>query len=528
MRINYIFLKALKSQKFIINNNLTIITDYSGSGKTLLFKFIEFVLGADGKHIKITEAKKIYPELEYIEMSITKDDKEYIFKKTFDFKEEQVTCNNDIIKGKYNDILNDVINYNPIKVLKNMKMEQVTFSLREYIKAIFFNEAKLTSNSPLTTEVYTDKTKIKNFYKYLVTGIYLDENEVKKANKEIQIVDGIDNSLKILKKEIEQPTNEDKITYKVLNTTIRNKSAEIVKIKDMVKDLNINKSQRVINIERLNSLKQLFESQIEDVLSAKQFEHFLKDYTVECQCGNNIKLIDCEFNDDEYKEIKLKIKDINKQIETNKKELNKINSKIDECIKALDKLEIELNDCEKNLSNLTKKIEDYDVYLKLTNIFNVKKKKRLNNTKIENQQSALEKQFNINIKEICIKASARLKRWGIQQYSNVEFNDEEFEFTYDGTLRYLLSKGYKNICTCAVIIEILLKSITLQINSLQTIVIDSFWSNLYIKDVDTTEIINKIVKDLESTNIQIIIMENTNPSITTNKTTLYDINSNNE
>lgn len=163
MKINYIILKGDEVYNLELNKNLNIITDYSGAGKTLLFKFIEFVLGSDGKHINFIEANKIYPGLEYIEMSISKGDTEYKFKKCFENKNEQVFCNDKLVAGDYNQILNEVINYNPIKVIKNNKMEQVAFTLREYIKTIFFNEAKLTSDEPLLSNNYSERSKLKIF-----------------------------------------------------------------------------------------------------------------------------------------------------------------------------------------------------------------------------------------------------------------------------------------------------------------------------------------------------------------------------
>lgn len=100
---------------------------------------------------------------------------------------------------------------------------------------------------------------------------------------------------------------------------------------------------------------------------------------------------------------------------------------------------------------------------------------------------------------------------------------DNFDFNFSGTFRYLLSKGYRNICTFASIIEILLKSISLKINLLETIVIDSLWSHLFRNNNDVGEIINKIVKDLEQLNIQVIIIENTIPSEYSKRTTIHKL-----
>ena len=272
MKIDYIKLKAEKIYNFKINNNVTIITDVSGSGKTLLFKFIEFLLGSDGKHIVLTEANKVYPGLDYIEMGIISKQKHYVFRKHFDFKTQLVLCDNVQIQGNYKDILNEVINYNPIKVIKNRtEFEFSTFTLREYVKTLFFNEERLTSQKPLIGDNYSEAVKIKNFYKYLVTGISLDERELKKAKDEHKVVTDIKNSLNLLKKELDQPSPEDKSDYVKLKKQIAYYQKTLTKYENQISDLVVSKNEKNINIERLKSLKQLLESQIEDMLSAKQF-----------------------------------------------------------------------------------------------------------------------------------------------------------------------------------------------------------------------------------------------------------------
>lgn len=524
MKINYIKLQADKVYNFNLDKNLTIITDESGSGKTLMFKFIEFVLGSDGKHINIDEAKKVYPGLNFIEMGITTNGKQYIFKKFFDFKTQIICCDGEKLDVDYNDMLNEVINYNPTKVIKNDKeMILSTFTLREYIKSLFFNESRMTSSEHLTTDNYSDRTKIKNFYKYLVTGLSIDVDEAIKVKADIKTVSVIESSLKVLKGEIEQPSPEDKKSYQELKRKIDKNCQELKMKQQELKILVSNKNERSINIERLISLKQLFDSQLEDVISAKQFEHFLKDYSVECECGRKIKLINCDFQDDEYEQLKLKIKDISKQIETNRKEMDKINSRLDKIGLDLENLDKELKIQESEFSKLAKKIKDYDVYMKMLEIFNVKNKKKVKRDNIEKREGIIDEAFNNNIVEICKRATMRLKRWGFTKYNEVEFDSNEFDFKYNGTLRYLLSKGYKTSCTVAVIIEILLNSIALGINSLETIVIDSLWAQLFIEELDQETLINNIVKDLEDLDIQVIIIENKIPTKAFNNTQIYKL-----
>lgn len=526
MKINYIKLQADKEYNIILDKNLTIITDYSGSGKTLMFKFIEFVLGSDGKQIDIDEAKKVYPGLNSIEMSISNNGTQYQFKKLFDLKTQMVYCDGKEMKENYNDMLNKVINYNPTKVIRNNKeMELSTFTLREYIKALFFNESRMTSSEHLVTDNFSERIKIKNFYKYLVTGLSIDEEEVVKVRTDIKTVSVIENSLKILKNEIEQPSKDDKKSYQYLKKKIDKNNSELEKKQHELKMLIASKNERAINVERLISLKQLLESQLEDMISAKQFEYFLKDYSVECECGRKIKLINSDFQDDEYEQIKFKIKDISKQVDTNKKEIEKINLKIDKTSVDLENLNNNLQSNNFEFARLTKEINDYDVYTKMLAIFNIKNKRKVRKDNIEKRESIINETFRNNISEICNNASDRLKRWGFPKYNDVKFDFDEFDFRYDGTLRYLLSKGYKTPCTVAVIIEILLRSIDLGINSLETVIIDSLWAQLYVEGIEQEIIIDNIVKDLETLDVQVIVMENKIPTRVHNNTHIYKLSS---
>ncbi len=526
MKINAIVLKGNNNYNFELNRNVTIIYDESGAGKTLLFKLIEYALGSDGTKIDAKEAQKVYPGLYEINMKLSNEEKEYLFVRKIpkNTKNDVVYCDDKIIPGTYNDILNRIINYNPIKVVKNKeKMETSTFSLREYVKCLFFNESRMTSSDSLLTENYTEKSKIKNFYKYLVTGEILDEKELIKAKNDIQLLDSIKISLKTLAKGIEEPTKENEKLYKFLNNQVASLTKKIDKNQEIIKDLSLNKNEKMINKERLLSLKQLFESQIEDNDSALQFASFLKNLTIKCECGRDINIVDIEFNEDEYYDLRAKIKDIEKQLIITQKEIDALNASLDNAQKDLDDVVVKLNNATEELAVLTKKIEDYDVYKKMLSIFKVKREKKEKNTIIEAQQKNIDDNFDRNIKRICELAQFRLEKWGIDRYSKVEFDSEVFDFKFNGTLRYHLSKGYKNICTSAVIIEILLQALFLKINSLNSIVIDSFWSHLFITGIDTTNIINNIVKDLEKTDIQILIMENRIPTQYSSQTSIYKI-----
>lgn len=148
MKIESIKVIADKTLDFKLNDSLTIISDKSGAGKTLLFRFIEYLLGADGRHIDIEEANRVFSGLKAIEMTINDGTNIFTFKRYFGLKKNEIFQDGKEIEDDYITKLNKVINYNPIKVLKNKKeLKLTTFTLREYVKSLFFNESKLTSST---------------------------------------------------------------------------------------------------------------------------------------------------------------------------------------------------------------------------------------------------------------------------------------------------------------------------------------------------------------------------------------------
>ena len=114
MKINYIKLYGEADFNYSLNSNVTIIYDESGSGKTLLFKMIEFVLGSDGTQINKLEAEKIFPKSQGVEMSIGNRNQTYILKRSFDLKTQTISDNGINLDGDYKALLDTIINHNSI------------------------------------------------------------------------------------------------------------------------------------------------------------------------------------------------------------------------------------------------------------------------------------------------------------------------------------------------------------------------------------------------------------------------------
>lgn len=524
MKIKSIKLNADKTYNFELNDHVTLITDISGGGKTLLFKLIEFVLGSSGNNIDIDEANKIYPGLKNIELSIVKEGKEYTFISCFDFKTRKVFCNGNELDGEYVKSLNKLINYNPVKVIKNKKkMESTTFTLREYIKILFFNEHRLTSSDSLLTNDYTSQLKTKNFYKYLVVGKTINNENVEKAKKEIETFDAVEHSFKVIKEQIQLPTKEEKKIYNYLASSIKKTKNNIAIIEVNIKEIERQKNLKIINIQRMKSLCELFGSRIEDFKSAIQFEDYMKGYYFTCQCGEKIFPINSNIDHSELIRLDNKKRDIEEQIKINLKEIENLNVKIEKEKNKLKEEKEKVQSLTEQSEIIEGKIKDFVAYEKLSKIFELKKKDELTAQAITDEEHKIDETFCNKINIICDLATCRLKKWGIPKYYSVSFDDELFDFRFDGTLRSHLAKGYKNICTFAAILEILKNSIGLGINLLETLMIDTIWSQLFIENKETDLIIENIIKDIADENIQFIIMENKIPSSSIDGLSVYNL-----
>lgn len=525
MKIEYLRIKANPEIMINLDNKLTLIKGYSGTGKTLLFKFVEFLLGSDGKKIDYNEACNNFKELEYVEMQIKNDQNDYIFRRYFNPRSDTVFCNGELVKGIYKDILNEVIRFNPVQVFTNQREDNFsTFTLREYIKTVFFDETRLTSDKKLTEgESYTDTIKLKNFYKYLITGEYIESDLIQKVKSEKTEISETEQLFNILKKKIEMPTAEDKREYKNLNKKIKRYDELIIQTKNKLNELDNCREILLISNRKNESLVQLLESQIEDYRSSKQFAEFLKNATVTCDCGKKIKLVPFEVDINDYEEITNKIINIKKQIVNNNKEISKALDKERELNKELSKLQILKEEDTDKYEKLTNKINEYDLYLKIKAVFDYKQSHKKNVTDIKSKKEKIEASFSESVIKICQKASNRLKSWGLDKYNNVTFDNNDFDFRFDGTQRDKLAKGYKNICSSAVIIEILLRAVENNICSLKTIVIDSLWCGSYFETIGLSDLMNNIVVNLATTDLQIIIIENHIPNKIPENCRVYDL-----
>ena len=82
--------------------------------------------------------------------------------------------------------------------------------------------------------------------------------------------------------------------------------------------------------------------------------------------------------------------------------------------------------------------ENANIIIKIKSVFEKKVEDKTAEENIKLEQVKIDEAFSTEINKICSKIGKRLQAWGIEQYSNVQFDMADFDFKFGGTSRYLL------------------------------------------------------------------------------------------
>ena len=214
---NYITKIELKADSEIIIEPIettTLITGFSGKGKTLLFKLIKFALG-ETESIDLDESKRQFPGLERIQLTFSNG---YIFARELKdafFAEIKFNDSDEFIiqdKKAYRKQIGALFGHEDIKVLrKGNPPSTISFTLSEYLNTLFFDESKLTDNKTLIeVEGRANEVKLTNYYKYFLTGKLLDKSLIASAHTEQESDTIIKKAFSYLNKSIIKPSSEIK------------------------------------------------------------------------------------------------------------------------------------------------------------------------------------------------------------------------------------------------------------------------------------------------------------------------------
>ena len=127
---------------------------------------------------------------------------------------------------------------------------------------------------------------------------------------------------------------------------------------------------------------------------------------------------------------------------------------------------------------------------------------------VQSAQELIDETFKNEIEALCRDITKRLSAWGLQKYNDATFDYGICDFKFSGTPRKMLGKGYKSLCTSAMLIQLILHTRVVGINFFDFIMLDSLWTSIYSEGISFHELVSNIKMNLKEENIQTIIFEN--------------------
>lgn len=539
---------------------LNIIEGPSNTGKTLIFKCIDYIFGAkDNPLMEGYDCISLKIEISNSEITLTryggKDN--LLINSSFaeiDSGEYKYTTGRDDYETSFNSVLLrllNIIGYHEIVKNSNYKKQSLTW--RTFSSAFFINEDSIFSEqSPLLPTQYTERTSFLSALIFLLTGkdfssvSSVEAKDIKKAkrtaikeyinkelqdftkqtellNNELNEMPDLDNIINSLSIEIE--ITENSIVKKINNNKqlledIQQLNEKLSESNVLLRNYNLLESQYDSDLKRLNFI-------VDGQINYKQTEKTICPF-----CNTNISVskkqdyITASLNS--YKKIMLQKDDLinakenlKERIDSFEKELKALYDEKNEVINEIEKrLKPKLNDLKGQLEIYKKKVEKRKELNLLKSICS-QKADFLN--KQENQRDSDNKydpkdyldysftsKFETYIKTLLVES----------HYNNLNtliFSNTSMDITINGKEKRLNGKGYRayfNSLLCIAFIKFLFEEGTYKQNLL---LLDS--PILSLKLTENEEIGNSIKKGLFevlqdiNNEIQIIVFENKIPDI---------------
>ena len=496
----------------------TLITGFSGKGKTLLFKLIKFALG-ETESIDLDESKRQFPGLERIQLTFSNG---YIFARELKdafFAEIKFNDSDEFIiqdKKAYRKQIGALFGHEDIKVLrKGNPPSTISFTLSEYLNTLFFDESKLTDNKTLIeVEGRENEVKLTNYYKYFLTGKLLDKSLIASAHTEQESDTIIKKAFSYLNKSIIKPSSEIKKERTQIENKIKKNKEKICEVEKSIQNIELELKSQTISKNKLISLSDLYSSQRSEIEAASMLDEFMKGTELVCpNCGEKISWEPIVDPNEELNSISAQLNDIQKTIKNLEQSINSNRLKVSTYTDSIRQLKNENYNMENRLLQIEKQIEDYLAYEKFKSITTIKKQVTKTSTiKLEEKQNELDDEFKTQIKILCQNISNRLIDWGFSTKTDVYFNFERFDFTFNGTIRTLLPKGYRGFFTVAVIIELMLHMKKVGVPCFDFILVDTVWKVASFEKEDINNVVTKFLNNISNCEIQIIVFENENIS----------------
>lgn len=513
------------------SNKATLITGFSGKGKTLMFKLIEYALG-ENKKIDIEEAKRHFSGLNAVQLTFSNGQVFYrALNKTFDGKIKESLQTDFISKDAktYKKAVGALFGHEDIKVLKNgkTKLQETTFTVSEYLNTLFFDESRITEEkSFIEEEGYSGITKLKNYYKYFITGKIIDNNVISDAKEEQKEAVIEKKVVSYLGKQVTKPLTEIAKKKKKYEEQLKSYNEKLQHVSDQINDRKKQIECHLINKNKLCALSDLYKNQLSEIETALLLDDFMKESEIKCQsCGQSILWQPIDDMQDEIKNLHGLIGDIQNTLHSIDEQVQSLNDNLESLIKQKDTIKEHITQTNDAILGINAQIEDYLAYEKLKSI--IKTKKSSSESAIQQlveTTKEIEDEFSTQIKVMCDSISNRLEKWKVLTKKDVDFDFDKFDFKFNGTIRGHVAKGYRGFCTVAMIIELIKHMQAVGVPCFNFILIDTVWKVALFETENINEVVSAFLQDVAQCGIQIIVFENENLGLPSSEYLHIDLN----
>ncbi|ELC8457027.1 hypothetical protein QYB58_002139 [Clostridium perfringens] len=541
--IKRFIIKGLGKDDVSLNfkEGLNVITGASDTGKTYIFELLNYMMGASNKPKDIIESRgyeEIFLEIgDYennvftIKRSLHNENDIILYRCSYELLDNNIP---EFLDKKHNKKKNNSISkfllelsklkYSKIIVNKSGKSQNFTF--RSINNFIMLNEEQIISKSSILEgfEGYAGKTKYKNIFKTIITGIEdicNEDNEIKKISKitidaKIEMIDELitkynKDLIELKSKNIEYSHNEIETAITKIKEGINERTNNISDIEDEINTLSKEALEIKEKIEYNSILIKRFKLLKENYLSDLERLDFIDDASFyinqlenkKCPtCDRIIKDTDLIKNEELIIAINSEIRKLNKQIkdldsvidnlEIKSEQLNYNYKEIYEKINYLNtRVETEINPIiEINIKYLKDLLDSRSIIYSLDYIKSqLKEIEEERNDLIEHRNNFLDSKANnyeineTNIKDICKEVGNILKGYKLFDTIDVKFDIKSFDLIINGKNKGSFGKGYRSLINSALILAIMNYTTSRELPHPKIVILDSPLTAYRGKDV---------------------------------------------
>lgn len=496
------------------NDHITIIHGDTDAGKTLIFRMIEQVFGAE-KALDETAMRSRYPDATTLSCTVESGGSEYIFKRhiystTTEIYKEGEFFDKYTNLSQFGEFVFSLFSFDhTTKLITNKSLASSSLTLREYTQFLFFSESRLTDEkSFVELKGPNSKTRYINLFSYLISGISPNADKLSLKSAKDEIKGKRSSIIKYLQEY--QTCNSDRLLryddyQKVLFSSIEEQRSKVRCLENKKKSIELQIVSLESELFKLNSMLAYYAEEKTSVDLANELLSYLNKYQIICkECGaKHDHFIDVEWGIVREHNALIDVITSKQQMLQNKRnELDEISNKYVIALAELEKMENDLANAKKEpgYASISKMIDDLDQDLSTSSITTVEL----------NQIPEITKRIN----DICEEIKQQLIKSGLNKNPSVEFdyNYKVLDFLVDKIKRNIIGKGARALITTV----LLLKICDISRNGVGFIgfaMIDSLWTTLFFKDRQKQDkAIKSIINYIEELGIQIILIDNKIPN----------------